>query len=359
MNKRLRKLRVALNENALDGMMVTQGANVRYLSGFDGGLDGYLIITDKKAILATDSRYWEQAEREAPEFELFKTTSSYTTWFPGLIRDAGIKKLGFEGGSVSYDFHQTLSRALTKAKVSVKLMATTGIIEAIRIIKEPSEIVLLKKAAEITDVTFNTVFEKLKTGMSELQIAWEFEKAFHENGSEGLAFPTIVGAGPNGAMAHAKPSDYIVRNGEPIVIDMGGIYKGYKNDITRTLCLGKADAKFKEIYSIVLEAQQTAAGKIRAGMSGKEADAIARDIIKQAGYGDAFGHSLGHGVGLEEHEEPRLAVSSVETLKDGMVFTIEPGIYITGWGGIRIEDTFLMEKGKAVPFNKARKADYR
>jgi Xaa-Pro aminopeptidase len=358
-NKRLQKLRAILPGKAVDGMLVTHGSNVRYLSGFDGGSDGYLIITDKKAVLATDSRYWEQAEREAPGFELFKTTGPYTTWFPGLLKDLGITYLGFEGGNVSYDLHGILRGALKKAQVPVKLLATNGIVEKIRIVKEPDEIVLLQKAAEITDATFNAVAPRLKAGMTELQIAWELEKAFHDNGSEGLAFPTIVGSGPNAALAHAKPSSRIVGAGEPIVIDMGGIYQGYKNDITRTVCVGKADARFKEIYNIVLEAQQTASIQIRTGMTGKEADAIARDIIVKAGYGADFGHSLGHGVGLEEHESPRLAVTSGDILEDGMVFTVEPGIYLTGWGGVRIEDTVRLVNGKAVSFNSAVKADYR
>jgi Xaa-Pro aminopeptidase len=358
-NKRLQKLRAVLPEKEIDGMLVTHGSNVRYLSGFDGGSDGYLIITDKKAVLATDSRYWEQAEREAPGFELFKTTGPYTIWFPGLLKDLGINNLGFEGSNVSYDLHGILRGALKKAQVPVKLTATDGIVEKIRIVKEPDEIALLQKAAEITDATFNAVSPRLKAGMTELQIAWEIEKAFHDNGSAGLAFPTIVGSGANAALAHAKPSSRIVGAGEPIVIDMGGIYQGYKNDITRTVCVGKADARFKEIYSIVLEAQQTASKQIRSGMTGKEADAIARNIIVKAGYGADFGHSLGHGVGLEEHESPRLAVTSKDILEDGMVFTVEPGIYLTGWGGVRIEDTVKLVNGKAVSFNSAVKADYR
>lgn len=337
-------------------MLVTHAANVRYLSGFDGGGDGYLIVSDKKAILATDSRYWEQAEREAPEFELFKINGGVTNWFPRLMNELGITQLAFEAGAVTFEFHRVLRTSLRKVNISLNLKATTGIVESIRIIKEPGEIKLLIKAAEITDAVFAAAVKKLKPGMTELEIAWELEKTFHEMGSEGLAFPTIVGAGPNGAMAHAKPSDYIVRKGEPIVIDMGGIYKGYKNDITRTICLGQPDAQLKKIYNIVLEAQQTAVNKIREGMTGKEADAIARNIIRDAGYADAFGHSLGHGVGLEEHENPRLAVTSLDVLKEGMVFSVEPGIYIKGWGGVRIEDTVRIENGKAVSFNKAVKA---
>jgi Xaa-Pro aminopeptidase len=358
MNKRPQKLRAAFKENGIDGILVTNSANVRYLSGFDGGSDGYLIITPKKAVLATDSRYWEQAEREAPQFELFKTRGSYTEWFPGLLKELGISRIGFEGRNVPYEFHRGLKAALRKAKSNTKLVFTAGIVETIRIVKEPEEIALLRKASEITDAVFMSVAPELKAGMTELQIAWEFEKAFHENGSEGLAFPTIVGSGPNAALPHAKPSGRVVNEGEPVVIDMGGIFQGYRNDITRTICIGKPDAKFKEVYNIVLEAQQTAARQIMAGMTGKEADAIARDIIKQAGYGDEFGHSLGHGVGLEEHEQPRLSAASKENLTDGMVFTVEPGIYIEGWGGVRIEDTVIMEKGRAVPLNKAWKASY-
>jgi Xaa-Pro aminopeptidase len=358
MNKRLQKLRAALEEKGMDGILVTQGANVRYLSGFDGGSDGYLIITNKKAVLATDSRYWEQAEREAPEFELLKTKGSYTEWFPQLLSKLRIGSLGFEGGNVTYSFHHALRKALTKDEIDVKLTATEGMIETIRMVKEPAEIDLMKKAAVITDATFESVVKRIKAGMTELQIAWELEKAFHENGSEGLAFPTIVGSGPNAALPHAKPSGRPVKDGETIVIDMGGRYQGYDNDITRTICLGKADAKLKEVYNVVLEAQQTATKQIRAGMTGKEADAIARDVIAKAGYGEAFGHSLGHGVGFQEHEQPYLSASSKQKLADGMVFTVEPGIYLTGWGGVRIEDTVVMENGRAVPLNKARKATH-
>ncbi len=358
MNKKLQKLRARLADKEIDGIFITNGANVRYLSGFDGGSDGFLIITTKKAILATDSRYWEQAEREAPDFKLLKITANLNTWFPGLVGDLSIKKLGFEGGNVTYDFHHSLRTSLIKKKVPAKLTPVSRMVENIRINKEPEEIALMKKASGITDATFAAVEKKIKVGVTEKEIAWELEKTFHELGSEGLAFPSIVGSGPNGAMAHAKPSDRKIEVGEPIVIDMGGIYQGYKNDITRTVCVGKPSAKLVEIYNIVLKAQQNAAKQIKAGMTGREADSIARDIIKAAGYGDAFGHSLGHGVGMEEHEQPRLSVSSRDILKDGMVFTVEPGIYLEGWGGVRIEDTFLMEKGKAVPFNKAPKAKY-
>ena len=182
--------------------------------------------------------------------------------------------------------------------------------------------------------------------MTEKQVAWELEKALRESGSESLPFDIIVGSGPNAALPHAKPSDRIINEGEPIVIDMGARYRGYASDLTRTVCVGKTNAKFKEVYNIVLEAQQAAITQIGRGMTGKAADAIARKIIEKAGYGEAFGHSLGHGVGLAEHELPYLSPKSKEKLADGMVFTIEPGIYLAGWGGVRIEDTVVMEGGR-------------
>lgn len=357
MNKRLQKLRAALTDKNIDGILITQAENRRYLSGFHGTA-GYLIVTPGKAIIATDSRYWEQAEKQAPDFKLLKITGNYPEWFPGLISKLGIKDLGFESGDVTYDTYRTLRSVLKKKKVAVKLIAVSNIVETLRMVKEPWEIQLMQKAAEITDAAFESVAGNIKAGTTEKQVAWELEKALHEMGSQGIAFDIIVGSGPNAALPHARPSDRVINDGEPVVIDMGGKYSGYDNDLTRTVCAGKPDAKFVEVYNVVLEAQQAALKEIRAGMTGAEADKIARDIIKKAGYGEAFGHSLGHGVGLAEHENPRLSAASGEKLEDGMVFTVEPGIYITGWGGVRIEDTAVMDKGKAVPLNKAKKAGF-
>jgi len=358
MNKQLHILRAVLVKKQIDAMFITQETNRRYLSGFDGTA-GYLIITGGKAILATDSRYWEQAEQEAPDFEIFKVTGSFIEIFPDILKGLGIKSLGFEGGDVTYEIHRALRNALKKKQAAVRMVALSHLVEAIRSVKEPEEIELMKKAAAITDAAFEEVEKHIKAGMTEKQVAWEMEKTLHEMGSEGLAFPVIVGSGSNAALPHAKPSDRVIHEGEPIVIDMGGKYHGYANDITRTVCVGKANAKFKKVYNTVLKAQTTATEKIKEGMTGAEADNIAREIINEAGYGEAFGHSLGHGVGLAEHEQPRLSPNSKDRLKEGMVFTVEPGIYLTGWGGVRIEDTVIMEEGKAVPLNKARKAAYR
>jgi Xaa-Pro aminopeptidase len=355
MNNRLKKLRGKLAEKEIDAILITQAENRRYLSGFHGTA-GYLIITSKQAILATDFRYIEQAKAEAPDLKIQRITGNTSDWLPALANDLKIKRLGFEGGDVTFNFHQKLSKALRKSMI--KLVALDNLVEGLRAVKEPEEIEFITKASAITDAAFEYVEPKIKAGMTEKQIAWELEKALRERGSQSLPFDIIVGSGPNAALPHAKPSDRAINEGEPIVIDMGAKYRGYASDLTRTIYVGKADAKFKDIYSIVLKAQTSAISAIVKGMTGKEADAIARKVIERDGYGESFGHSLGHGVGLAEHELPYLSPSSKEKLANGMVFTIEPGIYLTGWGGVRIEDTVVMEKGKIKQITKARKAKY-
>ncbi len=354
MNKRLEKLRSRLTEKAIDGVLITQAENRRYLSGFHGTA-GYLIITKKQAVLATDFRYTEQAKEQAPDFTVKQVPGGLEKWFPGLVRDMGIKRLGFEGGDVTFDFHRQIMTALKKKKCSIKLVPTDGLVEEIRAVKEPEEIEFIAKASAITDAAFEDVEPKIQAGTTEKQVAWELEKAMRARGSESLPFDIIVASGPNAALPHARPTDRAIKAGEPIVIDMGARYQGYASDLSRTVCVGKASVKLKEVYNIVLKAQTTAMEAVAKGMTGDQADKIARDIIKQAGYGEAFGHSLGHGVGLAEHEQPRLGPRSKDRLTDGMVFTIEPGIYLTGWGGVRIEDTVVMERGKVKMITRARK----
>jgi Xaa-Pro aminopeptidase len=354
MNKRLQKLRGRLVEKELDAIFITQADNRRYLSGFHGTA-GYLLITQKKAVLATDFRYTEQAKTEAPDFTIYRINGGLSNWLPGLLGDLKIKKMGFEGGDVTYDFHRRLQSALKNISNGIKLVDTGELVLEIRAVKEPAEIAFITKASRLTDLVIEYVEKKIKTGITEKQIAWELERAMRENGSEPLPFDIIVGSGPNAALPHAKPTDRTVNRGEPIVIDMGAKHRGYASDLTRTVCTGRPDKKFKEVYGIVLEAQQAAIAQIRRGMTGKEADAIAREVITKAGYGAAFGHSLGHGVGLAEHEMPYLSPSSKEKLENGMVFTIEPGIYLPEWGGVRIEDTVVMEGGKVRLLTNARK----
>ena len=317
------------------------------------------MISRKKAVLATDFRYTEQAVAEAPDFEILRIANNINDWFPGLIREMGIKKPGFEARDVSFDFYRQLTEALRKKKLRVDMIPVDGLVEKVRAVKEPQEIELIKKSAAITDAAYESVAGTIKPGMTEMQVAWELEKNLREKGSQALPFEIIVASGPRAALPHAKPTERIIEEGEPVVIDMGAKYEGYASDMTRTIYAGKADATFKKVYNTVLKAQQAALEIIREGISGKKADAAARKVIQEAGYGEAFGHALGHGVGLAEHELPRLGPNSADTLTEGMVFTVEPGIYISGWGGVRIEDTVVMEKGKAVPLNKAKKISVR
>ena len=236
-----------------------------------------------------------------------------------------------------------------------KLVATTGFVEGQRRAKDQEELALVQKAIDVADAAMETVSPTIEPGETEREVAWRLERAMRELGADSLSFDTIVAAGPNGAMPHHRPSEREIAAGEPVVIDMGATVGGYCSDITRTICVGEPDDTFRKIYDIVLGAQLTAIATVRAGMSGAEADGLSRVVIDGAGYGENFGHSLGHGVGLVVHELPRLGPKSKDTLEEGMVFTVEPGIYLTGWGGVRIEDVVRLEKDGARVLSKAAK----
>ena len=210
----------------------------------------------------------------------------------------------------------------------------------------------------IADAAFEHVEGIISAGMTEKQVAWEIEKRLRESGSEAVTFEIIVASGPNSAMPHARPTERVINLGEPIVIDMGAKCDGYASDLSRTVCIGAPDDTFIKVYHTVLDAQQAAMSIINEGVTGHQADSAARKVIKRAGYEEAFGHALGHGVGLAPHELPRLGPGSTEPLTGGMVFTVEPGIYLPGWGGVRIEDTAVMQNGKARAISRARKVRY-
>ena len=351
---RIQKLRQGLSEKEIDGIFVSQPENRCYLSGFDGS-SGFLFITPQNTILATDFRYIEQAKSQAPDYEIFRTTDDVGKWFPRLIAELDIKRLGFEAEHIAFAMHRQLCDILNKGKSQLKLVPVDGMVESLRVIKEPEEIELITKAAEITDAAIEYAQDKIHTGMVEREVAWEIEKFLRENGSETIPFDVIVASGPNSALPHAKPTARVIHSGEPVIIDIGARVGGYSSDLSRTICLGTPDDTFNKVYDAVLGAQLAAMAIIKEGMTGSEADNLARIIIEQAGYGEAFGHALGHGIGLASHEQPRLGPNSSEHLADGMVFTIEPGIYLVGWGGVRLEDLVVMESGKVREISKATK----
>ena len=349
---RLQKLRQGLVEKEIDAIFISQPENRYYLSGFDGS-SGFLLNTLQKMILATDFRYIEQAKRQAPDYEIFQISGGIEDWFPRLVAGLNLERLGVETEHITLAMYQQLTEVSKQAKL--RLVPTDGLVESLRATKEAEEIELITKAVEISDNAFEYIKDKIHTGMSEKEVAWEIEKYLRENGSQTVPFDLIVASGPNSALPHAKPSQRSIHSGEPIVIDIGAKFGGYSSDLSRTICLGHPDDTFNKVYDTVLGAQLAALTTIKKGMTGEEADGLARTVIEQAGYGDAFGHSLGHGVGLVPHESPRLGPKSLEHLVDGMVFTVEPGIYLVGWGGVRIEDIVVMEGSKARVITKARK----
>ncbi|MFQ5814763.1 MAG: M24 family metallopeptidase, partial [Anaerolineae bacterium] len=254
--------------------------------------------------------------------------------------------VGFESAHLTVDQHREWQEVAEDAVSTseFELVPTKELVEMIRAVKDEDELGKIKKAIALADEAISHIVDFIEPGMTEKEVAWEMEVFMRTHGAEKLAFDLIVGSGPNGAMPHATVSERAIRAGEPIVIDMGARIDGYNSDMTRTICAGRPDDKFKEIYDIVLEAQLTAEQNIRPGMQGKQADDIARQVIEKAGYGKEFGHGLGHGVGLAVHEKPGVGRLSEDVLVPGMVFTVEPGIYLPGWGGVRIEDIVVLKE---------------
>ena len=341
---RIESLRQKMKERGLDAVLISQKENRFYLSGFTG--EGYLLITLQDRILMTDFRYTEQAGQETSGYNIFKITGELDAWFPAVVANLNGAKLGFEATDVTVYLHTRLVNALAKASLKISLAPVEGLVESLRMVKDPAEVDLITKSAHITDQAFGYINNIIHTGMSERDAAWVIEKYMRENGSDGIAFDVIVAGGANSAMAHHHPSDDLLLPGLPVVIDIGARYMGYCSDLTRTITVGAHTEEFNRRYEIVLKAQLEALEKIQAGMTGEQADAVARDVLKEAGFGDYFGHGLGHGIGLAIHEAPRLGPRSADVLQDGMVFSIEPGIYLPGWGGIRIEDSVVMENGR-------------
>ena len=351
---RVKALRSLIQELELAGILISDAHNRRYFSGFIGSA-GYLFVTADEAVLATDFRYTEQANEQAGGFEISQIQGKLSEWFPKIIGDLGVDTLGFEADNLTVSALKMFEEAISETANEVELKPTTGDAAKLRAIKDPDEVELLQKAIDIGDAAFEETAAKLTPGMSEREAAWEFEKSIRERGAECLSFDTIAAAGPNAARPHHQTGETKLKEGETIVFDCGATYQGYCSDLTRTVVLGDADDEIKRVYNVVIEAQETAIEQVRPGMTGEEADAIARKIIDDAGYEGKFGHSLGHGLGLQVHEEPNVGPRGKSALENGMPFTIEPGIYIPGWGGVRIEDVVVLENDRARVLSHAAK----
>lgn len=346
LHERLAMIRNKLPEWRVDGILITGPTNRRWASGFTGSA-GKLLITAEQALLATDFRYWAQSQKEAPAFELFKHRRTDAD-DKRLLQTAAAASLALEAKEIT--LHDATK--LQQLGAEIQWVALESSVEEMRQVKTAVELEALQAAAAIADYAMAQVNEIAHVGMTERALAWELEKIMRERGADGLAFDIIVASGPNSALPHYHPADRQLQEGDSIVIDMGCQLNGYRSDLTRSFHLGnKPSDRFWEIYNLTLAGQTAAIEKIRPGMTLLEADATARNVITAGGYGDEFGHGLGHGVGLDIHETPFMSprASAEERLVAGVALTIEPGIYIPNWGGVRIED-FVQVTEEGVKF---------
>ncbi|NTV12413.1 MAG: aminopeptidase P family protein [Desulfobulbaceae bacterium] len=339
----LDRLKSLLRRQHLDALLVTQPDNRRYLSGYKAGdmsiseSSGVLLVPRRGSpLLLTDFRYQLQAEREAVGWEVRLYQRGLFPLLQRILGELGIKSLGFES---HYFLHQAATKLQKLATESnIELVPVTDLVERLRICKSPAELAKIRAAVRLNEEVFQEVYQQLKPGLSERQVALRIETLMRGKGAERPSFETIVASGPNGALPHAVPGERLLREGEPIVIDMGLVLDGYCSDMTRTVVLGEMDDLTRQRFRLVRQAQLAGMAAVRAGVSGRQVDRAARQVLVAAGYGAAFGHSLGHGVGLAVHEPPSLSARYHRKLQAGMVVTVEPGIYLPEWGGIRLEN---------------------
>ena len=347
--QRIVALRQGLKEKHIDTAWILQPENRRYLSGFRAEdaqfteSSGSLLIGESRSLLVTDSRYAQEAGREASDFEVHKLKQGFADELPEVVYGTGSCNLGFEAGYVTWGLHRQLTESFDALSPPVRLEPLNGTVEAMREVKHALEIEAMAASADMMSEILAEVIDGLKPGLTEKDVAWKIDGLAREAGADGLAFPSIVASGPNGALPHAEPTSRKLNRGEPVILDVGVKLKGYCCDMTRTVFLGEPAPYFKKIYRIVREAQLRALEEIRPGVESTRPDSAAREVIQEAGFGEYFGHSLGHGVGLATHEGPRLGPRKPVKLKKGMVVTVEPGIYIPHKGGVRLEEMVVIE----------------
>ncbi len=337
------RLRSSLADAGLDALLITRDANQRFLEGYTGS-ECYLLASGKGSWLIADSRYTEQAQGECVTAMVVQHRDPcppYDEVIARLASEAGLKRIGFEKAKLSFAQYDAI-RIQVERSGGIELAPTENIVERLRMLKDEAELALIRKACAITDAALESTLGILCEGMSELDLARELESRIAASGGEGAGFPTIAAFGARASLPHAVPrGDSKLRRGDFILLDFGVLVEGYRSDITRTVVFGAASAEQKKVYRTVLESQLRGVEAMAVSASGKLPDAVCRDSIRASGYPE-FGYGVGHGVGLEIHELPFMSRRCEESLAQGMVITCEPGIYIPGWGGVRIEDTVLI-----------------
>ncbi|MBR5914382.1 MAG: aminopeptidase P family protein [Selenomonadaceae bacterium] len=346
---RLERLMKKISDEQVDAILIYKPENVYYFSGFNGD-STILFISKNFRKLITDGRYTEQAESQAKNFEVIKQTEGLFSKLADEVKNSAVKTIGFEGNFFTFDEHANLKEKTSNVELkSVEL-------NSLRQIKDAAEISCIRQACAIADKAFAELLKFIKAGVREFEVAAKLEYLMRKFGSERAAFDTIVASGVRGSLPHGRASDKVIENGELVTIDFGAVYNGYHSDITRTICVGKASTRQREIYNAVLSAQIYGLEIIKAGVGGKAIDEKVREGLKNLGYGEYFVHGLGHSLGLEIHEEPRLSPrSKCESLEVNMLVTDEPGVYIPNFGGVRIEDTVLVTVDGAEPLTKSPK----
>lgn len=336
-DQRIQKAFALLKKNKIDCLLVTEINHVRYLTGYSGS-SGMVLLLPPKAYFFTDFRYKVQAQKEVKNCAIVIAEQALTAELPKISKLNKKIRIGLEAEFVTLSLQEKLKDLLPRATFK----STEKLVESLSISKDADEIKKIKKAVKISEKAYNEILHLIKPGVKEKDIALELEYQMRSLGAEASAFDIIVASGQRSSMPHGVASDKKMKKGDFITIDFGCFFQGYTSDITRTVVLGKANAKQKEIYDIVLRAQLAACKAVKPGLACSRLDGVARDIIMKAGYGDYFGHGLGHGIGLIVHDGPIMNARSAETLRANMVVTIEPGIYIPNWGGVRIEDDVVV-----------------
>lgn len=340
MTDRVSHLRQWMQTQSLEAVYISRPENVRYLTGFTGSY-GFALVSQQRAVLLTDYRYALQAREQCPDFEVLEREPTLPAAVAAQLKSFGIQTAGFEQDHLTYHAAQDYLR-LQDSVPGLRWVPTSGAVESLRMIKDAQEIRQLRRAAEIADAAFEHILSVLRPGRTERDIAWEMESFMRGLGATGAGFELIVASGARAAMPHGVASDKVLEWGDLVTLDFGALYEGYRSDITRTVVLGPSTERQRDIYQTVLEAERAAIAAVRPGTTGQAVNDAALAYGRAHGYDNVCGNGLGHGIGLDIHEDPFLSPTCELVLKQGMIFTIEPGIYVTGWGGVRIEDDVLV-----------------